>query len=277
MNFKFREGEGRRWEERRERGGVERGGEEGRGEREEERDPERTKYLYEVGTAHRRLSSSHHLSTPDSRMQAAFFLLLLSSDAFTVDVGSPFAALSPKIIDSFGSSHGSTTLRATWRQHFGAIQRDIPFKRVRFHGILDDDLSTYLNGEANGALVFDTLDYLVSVGIKPTVELGFMPIELSWNSSLTNFHYQGGTGMYKSESAWRAFITGFVSIIVQRYTLAEVSTWRFEVWNVRLSLPFYPLPWTHSVLLTQLFLACLLVFLHTFLHRSPTVALGPPG
>lgn len=162
-------------------------------------------------------------------MRSPILLLALAclARAFLIDLSSPILTpLSPKILDSFGSSHGSTTLRATWREHFKAIQRDIPFKFVRFHGILDDDLSTLLNGQANGALVFDTLDFLVAQGVRPTLELGFMPDALAFDSSLTNFHYKGGISMYKDEAAYRAFISGFLAIIVARYGIDEVASWR---------------------------------------------------
>lgn len=156
---------------------------------------------------------------------------LATAFGFTVNVLDAIAPLKSTIYDSFGSSHASTTLRATWRDHFKQIQRDVPFQRVRFHGILDDDLSTYLNGEANGALVFDTLDFLVAQGIHPTLELGFMPDALAFNSSLTTFHYKGGTSMYRDEAAFRAFITGLLTLIVQRYGIAEVLQMRVEIWN----------------------------------------------
>jgi hypothetical protein len=54
------------------------------------------------------------------------------------------------------------------------VAHDIPFRRVRFHGILDDDMSTYLDGRASGGLLFDSLDFLVGMGITPTVELSYV-------------------------------------------------------------------------------------------------------
>ena len=87
--------------------------------------------------------------------------------AFSADISAPTTPLLGTVYDSFGSSHGSTTLRARWRDHFLVAHEDIPFRRVRFHGILDDDLSTYYNGGPNGALVFDTLDFLVVNRIIP--------------------------------------------------------------------------------------------------------------
>jgi hypothetical protein len=44
------------------------------------------------------------------------------------------ASLTGVVYDSFGSSHGATTLRQKWRAHFNATQLNIPFQRVRFHG-----------------------------------------------------------------------------------------------------------------------------------------------
>ena len=151
--------------------------------------------------------------------------------SFTADLTAPTTTVTGVLYDSFGSSHGSTTLRSTWRDHLAATRRDIPFQRVRFHGILDDDMSTYLNGQANGALLFDTLDYLVAQRIRPTVEVGFMPELLASRPASTVFHYKGGTSPPASWSRWRAFITQFAQLLVSRYTTSVVRTWRFEVWN----------------------------------------------
>lgn len=57
-------------------------------------------------------------------------------------------------------------MRADWRQHLSAIHTDAGFKKVRFHAVLDDDMSTYLNGQANMANVFNTYDFLLSIGMR---------------------------------------------------------------------------------------------------------------
>ena len=151
--------------------------------------------------------------------------------SFSADVSASPTPLLGTIYDSFGSSHGSTTLRSTWRSHFATTHRDIPFSRVRFHGILDDDMSTYMGGQANGALVFDTLDYLVAEHITPTIEIGFMPEELAAHPEQTIFHYKGGTSPPKDWARWGAFISQLTRLMVDRYSSAIVRTWRFEVWN----------------------------------------------
>ena len=151
--------------------------------------------------------------------------------AFSADVSARSAAVGGAVFDSFGSSHGSTTLRAKWREHFATTQRDIPFSRVRFHGILDDDMSTLLDGQANGALVFDTLDFLVAQRITPTIEISFMPEQLASNPALTVFHYKGGASPPSSFARWQTFITQFARLLIDRYGIAVVGEWLFEVWN----------------------------------------------
>jgi len=111
------------------------------------------------------------------------------------------------------------------------VVRDIGFKYVRFHGILDDDMSTFLNGHANLYNVFQSLDFFLQNGVKPIIELGFMPELLASNSSQTTFHYKGGISAPKDWAAWNAFIGEVVQGMVDHYGLEEARTWRFEVWN----------------------------------------------
>ncbi len=148
---------------------------------------------------------------------------------FTANVAGSRKTQTFPILDCVGSSHGSTTLRADWRQHLSAIHSDASFKRVRFHGVLDDDMSTYLNGHANMANVFNTYDFLLGIGMRPIVELSFMPAALASNASQTVFHYQGGISPPANWTQWYNFMHEFGSLLVQRYGLAEVSTWLFEV------------------------------------------------
>ena len=157
--------------------------------------------------------------------------------SFTVDTSHTSGApLSRVLLDSFGSSHGSTTLRATWRNHFQQTLRDIPFHRVRFHGILDDDMSSYMKGGFSGGLVFDTLDFFVANGITPTVELSYMPQALALNATAYDRHYMGIRSTFANALKWRAFITGMIQLMISRYSAQVVRKWRFEVWSAWLPL-----------------------------------------
>ena len=46
----------------------------------------------------------------------------------------------------FGSSHASTAMRADWQRELTAVQKDLGVEYVRFHGLLDDDMSVVVPG-----------------------------------------------------------------------------------------------------------------------------------
>ena len=79
--------------------------------------------------------------------------------------------------------------------------------------------------------VFSVLDFYLSVGIKPTLELSFMPEELATNSSNTVMHYKGITSTPKDPNQWAEFVFNFAMALIGRYGADEVRSWRFEVWN----------------------------------------------
>lgn len=135
------------------------------------------------------------------------------------------------LLDSVGSGHATLSLRADWQQHLAQTQNEIGFRQVRFHAVLDDDMSSYLGGGANMFNVFRSYDALLEMNIKPLVELSFMPRELALNSSNTVFHYEGGTSAPRDQAKFGEFLVQFIGQIVQRYGIEEVSQWRFEAWN----------------------------------------------
>ena len=74
------------------------------------------------------------------------------------------------------------------------------------------------------------LDFLLSIGMRPFVELSFMPLTLSSGSD-TVFHYRGNVTPPKDYTVWEALIHDLVQHWVDRYGLPEVSQWFFEIWN----------------------------------------------
>eukprot|EP01104_Vermistella_antarctica_P018769 TRINITY_DN7082_c0_g1_i2.p1 TRINITY_DN7082_c0_g1~~TRINITY_DN7082_c0_g1_i2.p1 ORF type:complete len:577 (-),score=114.55 TRINITY_DN7082_c0_g1_i2:41-1771(-) len=136
------------------------------------------------------------------------------------------------LLSMVGSGHASLSLRQDWRTQLSTAQASVGFGAVRFHGILDDDMSTFLNGEANMVNVFSSLDYMVNEAhMTPFIELSFMPEELALHPNETIFHYKGIISQPANFTQWGDFIEEFVSLIVSRYGLAEVEQWKFEVWN----------------------------------------------
>lgn len=136
-----------------------------------------------------------------------------------------------------GSDRAAITLRESWRKDLVRGHQELGIKRIRFHGIFCDEMGvlapTLLNRgkvEANYRNIFDVYDGLVERGVAPYVELSFMPQALASAKTMFGF-YNGNTSPPKTNEAWADFISGFVKALINRYGLAAVRTWPFEVWN----------------------------------------------
>ncbi|MDQ6422934.1 helix-turn-helix domain-containing protein [Paenibacillus sp. LHD-117] len=146
-----------------------------------------------------------------------------------------------------------TSLRHTWKQlitigkakeglhadvqeQLRFVQQTSPFRYIRFHGIFDDDMMVYQeNAEGEPAINFrfvdQLFDFLLSIGLKPFVELGFMPSELAADKSKTIFYRKSCVSPPKSLDKWCLLMDRFVRHCMNRYGAEEVESWRFEFWN----------------------------------------------
>ena len=133
-----------------------------------------------------------------------------------------------------GSDHAPMALRADWQRDLKRAHEELGFQYVRFHGLLSDDMGTVVR--RNNKLLYSffncdqVFDFLLSIGMKPFVELSFMPGALA-SGSTTVFKYQGNVTPPKDYKRWGALIKGLISHCVERYGESEVCKWLFEVWN----------------------------------------------
>ncbi|MGM1049078.1 MAG: GH39 family glycosyl hydrolase [Bacillota bacterium] len=126
-------------------------------------------------------------------------------------------------------------LRDDWRRQLSELVGRIPFKYIRFHGIFNDEMMVY-NEEDDGTPVYNwayvdkLYDFLLGLGIRPFVELGFMPTLLS-RSNETVFWWKGNISPPADKEKWKALVREFVRHCINRYGVEEVKQWYFEVWN----------------------------------------------
>lgn len=156
---------------------------------------------------------------------------------YSVDLDQPGRAFPHYWELSVGSCHAATILRADVQAQIRQAHKDIGFRYLRFHGLLDDDMSVVIAGFMPGQppqLSFFNIDcifdFLLDAGMKPFVELGFMP-EAFASTDHTTFHYKGFSSMPKKDADWEDLITKLVQHLENRYGAEEVRTWFFEVWN----------------------------------------------
>ena len=133
-----------------------------------------------------------------------------------------------------GSGHATLGLRADWRAQLKKVRQDLGMQHVRFHGILSDDMGTLIcEGEEFLYSFFNAdqiFDFLLSIGMRPFVELSFMPTALA-SGDQTVFHYHANVTPPRDYSQWSVLIRKLVSHWVSRYGIGEVRQWFFEVWN----------------------------------------------
>jgi xylan 1,4-beta-xylosidase len=153
---------------------------------------------------------------------------------FSCDVSASSRALPHFWEHTIGSCHAPLALRADWQQQMRRCREELGFRHVRFHGLLSDDMGTLMC--ENDQLLYSffnadqVLDFLLSIGMRPFVELSFMPTALSSGDQII-FHYRANVTPPKDYSQWSALIGKLVGHWVERYGLGEVSRWPFEVWN----------------------------------------------
>jgi xylan 1,4-beta-xylosidase len=153
---------------------------------------------------------------------------------FNCDLTGPASDLPHFWEHTVGSDHAPMALRADWREQMRRAHDELGFGHVRFHGLLCDDVGTLI---AEGDTLFysffnadEIFDFLLSIGMRPFVELSFMPGTLA-SGDKTVFHYRANVTPPKDYAQWATLIRKLVAHWAERYGLAELREWFFEVWN----------------------------------------------
>jgi len=134
-----------------------------------------------------------------------------------------------------GAGRANEGLRADWQQQLAIARKECGFKFIRMHGLLTDDMAVYSedrkgNPQYNYQYVDVLYDYIISLGMKPFVELGFMPGALA-SGNKTIFWWRGNVTPPKDYKKWADLISNITAHFTERYGANEVKTWYFEVWN----------------------------------------------
>jgi len=157
-------------------------------------------------------------------------------ETITIDAAAPAHPFPHCWEQMFGSGRAILSLRDSYRHDLRAVRQITDFQYIRFHGILLDDVGVY-DEDKNGRPVYNfsyvdqIYDGLLAAGVKPFVELSFMPYKLAARPELQAFWYHPNVSPPKDYAKWDDMITQLTKHLVERYGIDEVSTWYFEVWN----------------------------------------------
>lgn len=158
----------------------------------------------------------------------------MSSIDFFCSLSEPSSSLPHFWEHTVGSDHAPVALRADWQSQLERCHNELGFQYVRFHGLLSDEMGTLVGGQNQLIYSFFNIDrvfdFLLSIGMRPFVELSFMPTALA-SGKKTVFAYEANVTPPRDYKKWAALIHKLVSHWVERYGIGEVRNWFFEVWN----------------------------------------------
>jgi xylan 1,4-beta-xylosidase len=188
-------------------------------------------------------------------MHAAAQMSESNSVSIQVDLARPEGPYTP-IYSWFGYDESNYTTMKYGKQLLKELHDLSPVPvHIRAHHLLTSgngvaelkwSSSNVFTTGANGKPVYDftitdqTFDEFQKAGVRPMVELGFMPKDLAATVPGVNeyqVHYPGSTISGASNNpprdyaVWGELIRKYTEHLVQRYGRDQVNGWYFEVWN----------------------------------------------
>ena len=138
--------------------------------------------------------------------------------------------------EMFGSGRAILSLRENYRKDLKEVHDQIGARYVRFHAIFHDEVGVYDEDDKgkpifNFSYVDQIYDGLLAQGVRPFVEISFMPNKLAAKQAIHPFWYKQNVSPPKDYAKWDMLIHAFGQHLVERYGIDEVSQWYFEVWN----------------------------------------------
>ena len=137
-----------------------------------------------------------------------------------------------------GTGRLDLALRRDYLDSLALVQREIGFRHIRGHGLFSDGMGVHRPYRLDGAdavrysftHVDQVIDSYLDLGIRPFLELGFMPSGLA-SGDRTVFWWRGNVTPPRSWTAWADLVKATLAHLVDRYGLEEVRRWPVEVWN----------------------------------------------
>jgi xylan 1,4-beta-xylosidase len=144
-------------------------------------------------------------------------------------------------------------LRSDWQTHLKKVHDACGFRRIRGHGLLDNDMNVILPDDGtfaatskgppavpdsskklhysfrNADIVYD---YLRSINMKPVVALSWLPSQLaSTGNDCSVWHYRGCGGPPANTTDFGLLVEALAVHFVERHGVDEIRQWPFELWN----------------------------------------------
>ena len=176
-------------------------------------------------------------ATPSAKGSAAI--------AISVDASAPDGPIHRPWRPMIGSEHlsqlesretsGGRLIGAEFEEALRLAHDELGVQAVRAHAILGDELGTYR--EVDGRPVYNfagidrIYDRVLGLGLRPIVELSYMPRDLASDPDKTVFDYGAIVSPPRDWDRWESLVAELTAHLVERFGREEVRRWAFEVWN----------------------------------------------
>ncbi|MCK0472793.1 helix-turn-helix domain-containing protein [Halalkalibacter sp. APA_J-10(15)] len=116
------------------------------------------------------------------------------------------------------------------------LQQTVSYRYIKFHGLLSDDMLVCRRMKS-GQLTFSfvlidkVIDFLLSIDLKPLIQLSFMPEALASHREKTIFAAKMNTSFPIDINEWNLLIEKLLQHLAKRYGRKELEEWLFCVWN----------------------------------------------
>jgi xylan 1,4-beta-xylosidase len=127
---------------------------------------------------------------------------------------------------------GGSDVAAEYAEALRIMRDEVGVRSVRAHGtFLPETVTVRENGDFDFSGLDDVYDRFLETGLKPVVELSFMPAALCADPDYTVFEYKATVSVPQDWARWGELVRDLTVHLRERYGADEVATWEFEVWN----------------------------------------------
>ena len=133
-----------------------------------------------------------------------------------------------------GAGRVAELLRNAAVDQLNDVHTNCGFQYLRFHGLFHDEMAVYSENKGTPNYNFQHIDLaydaILNAGMKPFVELSFMPSALA-STNKTIFWWKANVSTPNNYEKWGNLVHEFTLHLEKRYGREEIKKWYFEVWN----------------------------------------------
>lgn len=138
-----------------------------------------------------------------------------------------------------GTGRMGLALHKEYYEQLKMVQEVMGFKYIRGHGLFCDDMAicqSYADESAKQVFEYNftyldrVMDSYINLGLRPFLELGFMPEKMA-SGNQTVFYWKGNVTPPKNYEDWTAMVQATLRHLMERYGKENVVKWPIEVWN----------------------------------------------